>query len=87
LNTNIENFSANQNTVPQINKNDSDKEINTINLDNIKIEEVDNSKKDEKIIFDDIELVSKEKKHYRINYRKIFIISFLTIAVTVGVSM
>ncbi|HOG15255.1 MAG TPA: hypothetical protein PK674_01580 [Candidatus Absconditabacterales bacterium] len=86
-NSNIENFSTNENIIPQINKNNNlDNNKDTINLENIKIEEA-KSFSNEKIIFENIELENKEKKHYRINYRKIFIISFLTIIITVSVSI
>jgi len=70
-----------------MNENNSYEKENTINLDNIKIEEIDNSSSKKKIIFEDIELGNKEKKHYHINYWKTFIISFLIIIITISVSL
>ncbi len=58
---------------------------NTINLDDIKIKE-EKKENQKKIEFGTDWTEKREKKHYHINYRKIFILSFITILITSIVS-
>lgn len=83
-----ENFSNcnNESLIWKINKDDNNEKNNTINLDNIKINEITEQNKT-KIDFKNEDCKTIEKKHYRINYRKIFILSFTTIVITSLVSL
>jgi len=88
-NNNIpENFSNsnNESLISKINQDDNKEIHNTINLDNIKIQEIIESDKP-KVNFQDIDVHTVEKKRYHINYRKTFILSFTIIVLTSLVSL
>lgn len=84
----IKNFSdnENQNLISKINQEEATDNKNIINLDNIRIQEVENINRS-KIDFKETSINNTEKKHYQINYRKIFIISFITIIFTLSISI
>ncbi len=99
-NENLENFSnnkktestedkteknTNDNLIAKANEKNNNSFKNTINLDDIKIQE--EKVEDKKNIEFGMDWTEKrEKKHYHINYRKIFILSFITIFISVLVS-
>lgn len=90
LDTNINNlnnnFSNNENLISKINQETNIEKQNTINLENIKIQEIEKQNKP-KLNFENINTNNTEKKHYHINYRKTFIISFIVILISVFVSI
>lgn len=93
-NANSENFSDNQKTetpatneslIAQANENNTENFENTINLDDIKIE-TQKEDKEKRIEFGTDGTENRKRKHYHINYRKTFILSFVTIVITLLVS-
>ncbi len=69
----------------QVNKEETSTTNNTIDLNSINIEE-SKTQETKKIEFWTDWRENKEKKHYHINYRKIFILSFTTIVISALVS-
>jgi len=81
------NFSNNESLISQANKwNEDENSNNIVHLENIKIQESNNSQ-NAKLNFENVSIDKQEKKHYHINYRKTFILSFLVIVFTSMVSL
>ena len=86
VDSSVNNFDKSENIIKNVNQQENINNQNTINLDKLIIQEDKNLNK-LKVDFDNIEVNNKDKKHYHINYRKTFVISFIIILLTTSISI